>query len=97
VRIFSENTLRDFWRRHPDSQEALREWRRISRQADWATPAQVRDQFPNASILRNNRVVFRIRGNNYRLVTEIAYHRRRVDIRFIGTHSEYDRINAQEV
>ena len=62
-----------------------------------STPAEVRDQFPNASILRNNRVVFRIRGNNYRLVAVVFYAGREVYIRFIGTHAEYNRINANEV
>ena len=85
------------WRCHPDSEEALRAWRRVARLAGWSTPAQVRAEFSSASILRNNRVVFRIRGNNYRLVTAIFYARGRVYIRFIGTHAEYDRIDAEEV
>ena len=97
MKIFSENTLRDFWRRHTDSEEALRAWRRVVRLADWSTPAQVRAEFSSASILRNNRVVFRIRGNNYRLVTSISYSFGEVYIRFIGTHAEYDRIDAEEV
>ena len=75
----------------------MRAWRRVARLAGWSTPAQVRDQFPNASILRNNRVVFRIRGNNYRLVTSISYSFGEIYIRFIGTHAEYNRINAEEV
>ena len=75
----------------------MREWRQAVRQADWVTPAEVRERFPNASILRNNRVVFRIRGNNYRLVAVVFYAGREVYIRFIGTHAEYNRINANEV
>ncbi len=97
MRIFSKRTLRDFWQRHPDSEEALRQWYRAVRQADWATPAQVRADSSNASILRNNRVVFRIRGNNYRLVAEIYYPDRAVYVRFMGTHAEYNRIDAEEV
>ena len=57
----------------------------------------MRERFLNASIVGNNRVVFRIRGNNYRLVVEIFYPGRKVFVRFIGTHAEYDRINAEEV
>jgi mRNA interferase HigB len=97
VRIYSKNTLRAFWERHTESEQALRAWYREVEQADWATPAQVRERFLNASIVGNNRVVFRIRGNNYRLVVEIFYPGRKVFVRFIGTHAEYDRINAEEV
>ena len=97
MRIYSKNTLRAFWERHAESEQALRAWYREVEQADWATPAQVRERFLNASIVGNNRVVFRIRGNNYRLVVEIFYPGRKVFVRFIGTHAEYDRINAEEV
>ena len=97
MRIYSKNTLRAFWERHTESEQALRAWYREVEQADWATPAQVRERFLNASIVGNNRVVFRIRGNNYRLVVEIFYSGRKVFVRFIGTHAEYDRINAEEV
>ena len=75
----------------------MRAWCRVVRLADWDTPAQVRAEFSSASILRNNRVVFRIRGNYYRLVTSISYSFGEVYIRFIGTHAEYNRINAEEV
>ncbi len=67
------------------------------RQADWSTLASVMERFPNASILGDDRVVFRIRGGNYRIVVRIFYPARYVYIRFIGTHREYDRINAEEV
>ena len=97
MRIYSKNTLRAFWERPTESEQALRTWYREVEQADWATPAQVRERFLNASIVGNNRVVFRIRGNNYRLVVEIFYPGRKVFVRFIGTHAEYDRINAEEV
>ena len=97
MRIYSKNTLRAFWERHTESEQALRAWYREVEQADWATPAQVRERFLKASIVGNNRVVFRIRGNNYRLVVEIFYPGRKVFVRFIGTHAEYDRINAEEV
>ena len=97
MRIISKRTLREFWERHPDSEQSLRAWHRDVEQADWATPAQVMERFSNASILGNNRVVFRIRGNTYRLVVEVFYPGRKVYIRFLGTHAEYDRINAEEV
>ncbi len=75
----------------------MRAWLEAVREADWATPSDVRQRFRTASILPNNRVVFRVRGNSYRIVAELYYHVRIVDIRFVGTHAEYDRINAREV
>ena len=75
----------------------MRAWHREVGQADWEAPAQVRDRFPSASIVGNSRVVFRIKGNAYRLVVEVFYPGRRVYIRFVGTHAEYDRIDAEEV
>ncbi len=97
VRVFSKRTLREFWERHPESEQSLRAWHREVEQADWAEPGQVRDRFPSASIVGGNRVVFRIKGNAYRLVVEVSYVGRRVFIRFVGTHAEYDRIDAEEV
>ena len=97
LRIISRKTLREFWERHPDSEQPLRAWYLEVRQADWASPDQVRDRFPSASILPNNRVVFRLKGNDYRLVVAVFYPGRRVYIRFVGTHAEYDRIDAEEV
>lgn len=75
----------------------MREWYQDVRRADWSAPEQVLRQFSRASIVGRNRVVFRIRGNTYRLVVEIFYPGRAVYIRFIGTHPEYDRINAEQV
>ena len=75
----------------------MRAWHREVEQADWAEPTQVRARFPSASIVGGNRVVFRIKGNAYRLVVEVFYKGRRVFIRFVGTHAEYDRIDAEEV
>ena len=97
MRIFSRKTLREFWERHPESEQSLLAWHREVQQADWATPAHVTERFPNASIIANNRVVFRIKGNAYRLVVEIFYGGRIVYIRFVGTHAEYDRIDSEEV
>ena len=95
--VFSRGTLRDFWLRHSDAEDALDEWYRVACQAQWQTPAEVRARYPNASIVGNNRVVFRIRGNAYRLVAYIDYREGEVHIRFVGTHAQYNRINAAEV
>ena len=97
MRIFSYSTLREFWQIHTDAEEPLRAWYRIARNADWRSPADVRARYADASIIADNRVVFNIKGNAYRLVVRIIYSHRRIYIRFIGTHAEYDRINAAEV
>ena len=97
MRVYTERTLRNFWRRHADAEGALDGWYRETRQAHWQTPAEVRARYANASFVGNNRVVFNIKGNAYRLVAYIDYRKSEVHIRFIGTHAEYDRINALEV
>ncbi len=97
MRIISERALREFWGLHPDSEGALRAWNYGVGRADWSGPAQVREQFASASFLRDNRVVFNIRGNRYRLVVWINYRRRAVYIKWLGTHAEYNRIDASEV
>ena len=97
MRIIAKRTLRDFWERHPDARPALEHWHREVRRADWDTPAQVVRQWPRVSIVSSSRVVFRIKGNRYRLVVEIFYPGRLVYIRFIGTHAEYDLVDVEEV
>ena len=97
MRIISKKTLREFWERHPDSEQPLQAWYLEVRKADWASPDQVRRRFSRVSLLPDNRVVFRIKGNAYRLVVKVFYARRIVFIRFVGTHAEYDRIDAEGV
>ena len=97
MRIIAKRTLREFWRQHPDARRPLLDWYQVVEHAEWQAPNQLKAMFASASILPNDRVVFNIKGNTYRLVVHIPYHRRRVYIRFIGTHAEYDAINALEV
>ena len=97
MRVFTKGTLRAFWRRHPDSIRALEGWYDRVERADWESPPQLKADYPSASILGDNRVVFNIRGNNYRLVARIDYQLKRVYVLFVGTHAEYDRINVLEV
>ena len=97
MRVVSLAEIERFVRRRADADKHLRAWLESVREADWATPLDVKENFPTASILPNNRVVFRIRGNSYRIVAELFYPGRIVRIRFVGTHAEYDRINAREV
>lgn len=97
MRILSKRTLREFWEQHPAAADSLDGWYRTVQRAHWTTPADVRSRYPDASILSNNRVIFNIRGNRYRLVVRIDYDDGMVFIRFVGTHAQYDRINALEV
>ena len=97
MRIISKSTLRVFWERHADAKDPLLAWYREVVKADWNTPAKIQDRYPNASILGDNRVVFNIKGNAYRLVVKINYPGRIVYVRFVGTHADYDRVNVREV
>ena len=97
MRIVAKRTLREFWERHPDARPSLEHWYQQVRLANWDAPDQITSQWPRASIVGRNRVVFRIKGNQYRLVVEVFYPGRKVFIKFIGTHAEYDRVNVTEV
>lgn len=97
MRVVAKRTLREFWERHADAEEPLLAWYREVEQADWDTPAALKAQYRSASIIRHNRVVFNIKGNDYRLVVRINYPYRVVYVRFVGTHAEYDAVNAEEV
>ena len=97
MRIIARKTLREFWGRFPDLEEPLLAWYREVEKEDWDTPAKVKQKYRNASIVGDNRVVFNIKGNDYRLVVHINYFYRVVYIKFVGTHAEYDRIDVEEV
>jgi mRNA interferase HigB len=98
--VIALSRLRAFWERSPkyaDVKEPLLAWYRHALRADWASPAEVKADFGQASILKDGRVVFNLAGNKYRLVVWINYHYRVVYIRFIGTHSQYDQMDAQTI
>ena len=100
MRIIALSTLKAFWENQPeymDAKEPTLAWYRYALNADWQTPADVKREFRNASILKDGRVVFNIAGNKYRLVVWINYAYRVVYIRFIGTHAEYDKIDVQTI
>jgi mRNA interferase HigB len=97
MRIIAKKPLRKFWEDHPDAEEPLLAWYREVEKEDWDTPAKVKAKYGTASIVGGKRVVFNIKGNDYRLVVEINYAYRVVYIRFVGTHKEYDAINVEEV
>jgi mRNA interferase HigB len=97
VRVIAKKILRDFWQHHADSEQALKAWHKETQLAIWKSPADTRRIYPSASFLPNDRVVFNIKGNNYRLVVAIRYDFKIVFIRFIGTHSQYDSIDARTI
>lgn len=97
MRVIALRTLRVYCERHPDSRQSIEAWYADAKHADWKSPAEIKAIYRNASILRNNRVVFNLKGNDYRLVVRIAYGFGVVYIRFIGSHSEYDQIDAEAI
>lgn len=99
MRIIAVSTLRAFWSRpgRGDAEQPLRAWVHIVRAAKWSKPPDVKAMFGSADILRNGRAIFDIGGNKYRLVAAIHYRGKRVYVRFIGTHKEYDGIDATTV
>jgi len=99
MRILSKSALIAFYERpfHADAQSPLLSWYGHALHAEWTTPADVKADFGTASILKNGRVVFNIHGNKYRLITEIHYPAKIVFIKFVGTHKEYDAVDAQTV
>jgi mRNA interferase HigB len=96
MRIFSRSTLREFWELHPDAEEALKAWYYEASHSDWQNPVDVKEAHRSASIIANNRVVFNIKGNKYRLIVSMHYGVG-IYIKFIGSHSEYDKIDAETV
>ena len=97
MRIISVKTLRDFWIKYPDSEQPLKAWYSEVKKAIWNNPSEIKKHYRNASIIKDKRVVFNIKGNDYRLVVAIKYKFQIVYIRFIGTHNDYDKINAEEI
>lgn len=87
--------MREFWEIHPDSEQQLKSWFQETSKAEWTNPNDIKLEYPSASILVDNRIVFNIKGNHYRLIVKISYEYQMVWIRFVGTHSEYDKINAK--
>jgi len=97
MHVIAKRTLREFWGKYPEAEQSLRAWHHIAQSATWSTPADVKAQFRNASLVANSRIVFNIAGNKYRLVVVIRYKIQRIYVRFIGTHQAYDRIDVSEV
>ncbi len=97
MRVVAVATLRAFWRQHPDAEQPLKAWFEEASNASWTQPSNIKAQYRSASILKNRRVVFNIKGNEYRLVVAIAYRLEIVYVKFIGTHQQYDAIDAHTI
>ena len=97
MRVIAKSALRVFWQKHPEAEQPLRAWYAEAKHAAWSSPHEVRARYGSADILRGGRVVFNIGGNKFRLVVQLNYGARIAYIRFVGTHKEYDQINAETI
>ncbi len=89
--------MREFWEKHKDSEQQLKSWFQETNSVEWKNPKQIKKEYPSASFLADNRIVFNIKGNKYRLIVKINYDHNILWVRFIGTHAEYDKINATKI
>lgn len=97
MKIIATRPLKSFWESHPDAEQPLKAWVDEAGKAAWSSPQDIKGRYRSASFLKNNRVVFNIKGNDYRLIVAVAYRVGIVYIKFVGTHAEYDRIDAATV
>ncbi|MBL0341868.1 MAG: type II toxin-antitoxin system HigB family toxin [Bacteroidetes bacterium] len=97
MRVIAKRTLRSFWVKHKDCEQQLKSWYKEAEDAIWKGPSDIKVEYPTASFLKDNRVVFNIKGNKYRLIVKVNYGYKIVWIRFIGTHAQYDKIDANSI
>ncbi len=97
MRIIARKTLKEHWQRRHDSEQALKAWFAEAENASWSSPAEVKAKYGSATILKDGRVIFNICGNRYRLIVRISYEFYTIYIRFVGTHEEYDAIDAETI
>ncbi|GBD89052.1 hypothetical protein BMS3Abin03_02996 [bacterium BMS3Abin03] len=97
MRIISRATLLKFWRKYSDAEQPLKSWFDEARNANWHSPNELKKQYRNASIITNKRVVFNIKGNDYRLIVDVEYKIGIIFIVWVGTHKEYDKLNVKEI
>lgn len=97
MRVIAVSTLRAFWAVHADSEQQLKAWFEEAQAAQWQSPAEIKEHYRSASILKNGRVVFNIAGNKYRLVVAVLFSSQIVLIKFVGTHEAYNKIDAQSI
>ncbi|MBT8259038.1 MAG: type II toxin-antitoxin system HigB family toxin [Bacteroidia bacterium] len=97
MRVIAKRTLKNFWTVHRDCEQSLKSWYHEALRARWANVNELKKDYPSASILKNKRICFNIKGNNYRLIVKINFDYQIIWVRFIGTHSEYDKIDANNI
>ena len=97
MRVIAKKILREFWVKHNDAEHQLKTWFKEATKANWKNPNDIKAKYAKASILKSGRVVFNICGNSQRLIVDINYPRQWVFIRFIGTHKEYDKVDADKI
>jgi mRNA interferase HigB len=97
VRVIAVSALKAFWVSYPDAEQPLKSWFDEASNANWKTPAEIKHHYRSASILKSGRVVFNIAGNKYRLVVALLFNSQTVLIKFVGTHNDYDKIDAQTI
>ncbi|MCU7965545.1 MULTISPECIES: type II toxin-antitoxin system HigB family toxin [unclassified Shewanella] len=99
MRVVSRAALREFWEQpiYQDSEQPLKSWYEEAKNANWQNPQEIKDQYRNASFVGNNRVVFNIHGNKYRLIVAVNYKFAMVYVRFVGSHAEYDKVDATTI
>jgi len=97
MRIIAVKTLKDYWEEWPQAKQALLSWYEEAETAEWNHPNELKEQYRNASVLTDKRVVFNIHGNSYRLIVDIEYRLKIIFIVWFGTHKQYDTINAEKI
>ena len=97
MRVIAKKILREFWTKHSDCEQQLKAWYQETSNAEWKNTNEIKLEYPTASIIGDSRIVFNIKGNSYRLIVKINFDYQMIWIRFIGTHAEYDKINAKTI
>lgn len=98
MQVIAKRTLRLFWDRHPQAESVLRTWHSVVERAAWGSPADVKAEFgARVDFIADNRVIFDLAGNKYRLIAHVSYRYKRVLVKFVGTHKDYDRIDPETV
>ena len=96
-RIIAKSTLRTYWEKHPETEQYLKTWYDTAMSSDWKTPNDVIKTYASASILKDSRIVFNIKGNAHRLIAKFNFQKQWIFIRFVGTHAEYDKVDANTI
>ncbi len=97
MRIFSKNTLRDFWIKYPDSKVQLSAWNDIMKKVNFNSPNEIISLFGTADIIKEGKIIFNVCGNKYRLIAKFNYEKQMIFILFIGTHKDYDLLNVSQL